>query len=188
MSDEINNKKEDQDVPGTPESEQAIDRKLDELIGLLENNGINSEKAKYLQDKINDAIENSTADEADIEAFRKLDTDNTSRSELLDEFSILLSSHKIDSNTSKKYLRTEKSANIVLTVISLVMITLGFAMIIVPAPPSFEVFTIFYFTINDGVTLMDLISLLIVLSGIYLLIKSFHNYSTYQKHDRNRQE
>ncbi|RCH55118.1 hypothetical protein DJ568_07970 [Mucilaginibacter hurinus] len=181
MSDEINNKKVSVDVPEVPGDEQAIDKKLDELIGLLENNGINSEKAKYLQEKLNDAIENSTTGDEDIEAFMKLDTENTSRSDLLDEFSILLSSHKIDSNTSKNYLKSEKSANIVLTVISLVMITLGFAMIIMPAPPSFEVFTVFYFTANDGVTLMDLVSLLIVLSGVYLLIKSFNKYSAYRK-------
>ena len=52
------------------------------------------------------------------------------------------------------------------------MITLGFGMIIMPAPPYFEMFTIFYFNQNDGITIMDLISLLIILAGIYLLIKA----------------
>ncbi|RYD92872.1 MAG: hypothetical protein EOP54_20095 [Sphingobacteriales bacterium] len=188
MSDEINNQKDDPTEPNQAGSDLSIDKKLDEFLGLLANNRIDSQKAKYLQEKINDAIENSTADDVDIEAYRKLDTENTSRADLLDEFSILLSSHKIDSDQAKNYLKGEKSANVVLTVISLVMITLGFAMIVMPAPPSFEVFTIFYFTRNDGVTLMDLVSLLVVLAGIYLLIRSFNKYSAYQKNGTNLQE
>jgi hypothetical protein len=41
-----------------------------------------------------------------------------------------------------------------------------------PAPPYFEMFTIFYFNQNDGVTLMDLIALLIVFTGVYLFLSS----------------
>jgi len=52
------------------------------------------------------------------------------------------------------------------------MITLGFGMIIMPAPPFFEMFTIFYFNSHDGVTIMDLISLLVILFGIFFLIKA----------------
>jgi len=50
------------------------------------------------------------------------------------------------------------------------MITLGFAMIILPTPASFEIYTIYYFNHNDGFTVMDLISLIIVFCGIYTLI------------------
>ncbi|RZA00770.1 MAG: hypothetical protein EOP47_12985 [Sphingobacteriaceae bacterium] len=174
MSNEINNKKEAARMYQKPENELAVNQKLDELIALLADNNIDSWKARDLKQRINKAIQNSKECNTNIDAFKNLDIDNTPRADLLDEFSILLSSHKIDSNTTKKYIRTERSANVVLMVISIVMITLGLAMIIMPAPPSFEVFTIFYFTTNDGVTLMDLVSLLIVLSGIYLLIKSMH--------------
>ena len=61
-------------------------------------------------------------------------------------------------------------SRIIKSVISILLITLGFAMIILPAPPYFEVFTIFYFNEQDGFTLMDLISLLVVFSGVYSLI------------------
>ncbi|MGN6180773.1 MAG: hypothetical protein ACTHNW_16440, partial [Mucilaginibacter sp.] len=61
---------------------------------------------------------------------------------------------------------------VVLFIISITMITLGFGMIIMPAPPFFEMFTIFYFNPNDGVTIMDLISLLVILFGIFFLIKA----------------
>ncbi|GAA4315994.1 hypothetical protein GCM10023149_12820 [Mucilaginibacter gynuensis] len=163
-------------MPNTDDKELAINKKLDELIELLAETNIDSEKAKGLQAKVNKAIEKSSTSNVGIEAFANLDVDNTSRADLLDEFSILLSSHQIDSNVSKSYIRTEKSANWVLMAISIVLITLGFAMIVMPAPPSFEIFTVFYFTQNDGVTVMDLVSLLVVLCGVYLLIKSFHKF------------
>lgn len=63
-----------------------------------------------------------------------------------------------------------KFPNPVRMAISVLMITLGFAMIVLPAPPYFEMYTIFYFNANDGFTLMDLISLIIVFCGIFTLI------------------
>jgi hypothetical protein len=80
----------------------------------------------------------------------------------------------VDSKMSKKYLRGERISKFFLVLISLVLIMLGFAMIIMPAPPYFEMFTIFYFNPQDGVTLMDVISLLIILTGVYLLVKSIY--------------
>ncbi|MFD0793804.1 hypothetical protein ACFQZX_09250 [Mucilaginibacter litoreus] len=61
---------------------------------------------------------------------------------------------------------------IVLLIIGIVMITLGMAMIIMPAPPYFEMFTIIHFNAEDGVTLMDLISLIIVFAGVYLILRA----------------
>jgi len=66
--------------------------------------------------------------------------------------------------------KNQEFSRIIKSVISILLITLGFAMIILPAPPYFEVFTIFYFNEQDGFTLMDLISLLVVFSGVYSLI------------------
>jgi len=57
-------------------------------------------------------------------------------------------------------------------------VTLGFAMIIMPAPPYFEMFTIFYFNDNDGVTLMDLISLIIIAIGLYIIVKTISNFKS----------
>jgi uncharacterized membrane protein YozB (DUF420 family) len=61
-----------------------------------------------------------------------------------------------------------------LSVIGIVMIALGFAMIVMPAPPYFEMFTIYYFNQDDGITIMDVISLLIILAGVYLLVRSLN--------------
>ncbi|RYY34543.1 MAG: hypothetical protein EOP46_13105 [Sphingobacteriaceae bacterium] len=154
--------------------DKAVNEKLDELIALLADNHIDSDKAKGLRQRISKAIEGSgNAKEKDIKAFQSVDTTNASRLEMLDEFSILLSSHQIDSKTSKQYLHA-RGANFVLMAISIVLITLGLAMIIMPASPDFEIYTIIYFNPNDGLTIMDLISSLIVLTGIYLLIKSLY--------------
>jgi len=159
------------------ENKAEIDEKMNELIALLAKSDLSSETAKAIRDRFNAAIKSSGPKLEQIEAFHKLDTDNTPREVLLDEFSILLSNNQFDSKISKKHLRGERLSKMVLVVIGVVMITLGFAMIIMPAPPFFEMYTIFYFTRDDGVTLMDLISLLIILAGVYFLIKGIYRNS-----------
>ena len=52
---------------------------------------------------------------------------------------------------------------------------LGFGMIIMPAPPNFEMFTIFFITPEDGVTLMDIIALIIVFISIFIIIGGYKN-------------
>jgi len=159
------------------ENKAEIDKKMNELIALLAKSDLSSETAKAIRDRFNAAIKSSGPGLEQIEAFHKLDTDNTPREALLDEFSILLSNNQFDSKISKKNLRGDRLSKIVLMVIGIVMITLGFAMIIMPAPPFFEMYTIFYFTRDDGITLMDVISLLIVLAGVYFLIKGIYRNS-----------
>lgn len=170
--------KERTEFPYMAENKAEIDEKMNELVELLLKSDISSETAKAMRDRLNTAINGSGPAFEQIAAFQKLDTDNTPREALLDEFSILLSNNQFDSKISKKYLRGDRLSKIVLIVISVVMITLGFAMIIMPAPPFFEMFTIFYFTRDDGITLMDLISLLIILAGIYFLIKGIYRNTT----------
>jgi uncharacterized membrane protein HdeD (DUF308 family) len=91
---------------------------------------------------------------------------------LLNDFEMLLSQHELDTDVSKKYLNHERVKKTVVAIIGVTMITLGMAMIIMPAPTYFEMFTIFHFNPNDGVTLMDLIALLIVFTGVYLFLNA----------------
>ncbi len=157
-----------------------IDQKLDELIALLNESSLDSESVKTIQNKFNKALEVSDMYESHIHHFKKIDklSETSSREELLDEFSILLTNTRIDSSLSKKFIRQERTSNFVLIMIALIMIALGFAIIVMPAPPYFEMFTIYYFNPNDGITIMDVISLLIILAGVYLLIKTFYKKST----------
>ena len=155
------------------ETTPNLDSRLDELIKLLEKSDLDSETAAIFKLKLDNALENAISPKDKIEAFKELDSkDDLSRERMLDNISLLLEKHDINSKQAKSYLWHESLKRIVVCMISIVLICLGFAMIIMPAPQYFEMFTIFHFTRDDGVTLMDLISLLIVLSGVYLLIKS----------------
>jgi len=147
-----------------------LELKADEVIVLLQKGVVDSDRARAIQDKIYHALDKESIPQK-IEAFKELDAVDD-RLELLNEFEYLLSHHQLDSETSKKYLLHERVKKCVIIIIGVIMITLGMAMIIMPAPPYFEMFTIFHFNQNDGVTLMDLIALLIVFTGVYLFLST----------------
>jgi hypothetical protein len=149
---------------------ELLELKAEELVVLLRKGGIDAKRIKAIQQKINKAIDETSLPKS-IEAFKELDADRD-RVELLNDFEMLLSQHQLDSEVSQKYLGHERVKKLVVVIIGIVMITLGMAMIIMPAPPYFEMFTIFYFNDNDGVTLMDLIALLIVFTGVYLFLSA----------------
>jgi len=155
----------------TAGEETNIEQKLDELIALLANADIDSSKAKLYQDKFNQAIEHKA-----LKAFEQLDNESLSREDLLNRLGQLLEENPVDSGLTTADVKTSTAKRIVIALIGLTMITLGMAMIIMPAPPYFEMFTIYYFSNDDGVTLMDLISLLVVLCGVYLLVMSLIKY------------
>jgi hypothetical protein len=152
-----------------------IDNKMDELIMLLSQSDIDSELAKSYLKKLENAVTECVQKSKNIEAFEVLNDKQASREQLLENLSLLLEQNPVDSNISKKYIRRNIVKKTVLTIIGLLMVAMGMGMIIIPAPPYFEMFTIFYFNGNDGVTLMDIISLLIVLSGIYLIVRTLLN-------------
>lgn len=156
------------------ERHSAMEKKLDELISLLAESDFDGESIKRYRSRINLAFEDKiTVD--DLKAFKAIDDKtHASREELLDEFSVLLESHKFNSKSSTQYLKIERSNKFIFMAIGAIMITLGFAMIIMPAPPYFEMFTIFYFSRDNGVTLMDLISLIIVFAGVYVFVRPLY--------------
>ena len=84
----------------------------------------------------------------------------------------LLFIDNLDKNRQRKHSVIRAIGTILKVIISLLLILLGFGMIIMPAPPYFEMFTLFYINRDDGITIMDVISLLVVFIGIYLLIYS----------------
>lgn len=149
----------------------SLEYKVGELINLIKKSKLDEQQANSIKTRINAAL--TASYQIDIVAFKQMDNKNgASRTELLDNLDILLSAHTLDSKQSRNYILQKRFKSAITICISLLLILLGFAMIIMPAPPYFEMFTIFYFNRNDGVTLMDLISLLVVFTGIYLLISS----------------
>lgn len=149
---------------------ELLDIKADEVIKLLQKGLIAPQRIKAVQQKLINALDAASLPKK-IEAFKELDIEQN-RLELLNNFEYLLSQHQLDSDVSKKYLYRESIKKLVVIFIGIIMITLGMAMIIMPAPPYFEMFTVFYFNDNDGVTIMDIISLLIVFTGVYLFLNA----------------
>jgi hypothetical protein len=176
--------KEISDLQKLNDKHTRIDQKLEELITLLNESNLDSESVKTIQSRFNKALETSDINKHQIHQFKKIDelSATSSREELLDEFSILLTNNRIDNHATRKFMRQQRASGFVLIAIAVVMIGLGFAMIIMPAPPYFEMFTIYYFNPNDGVTIMDVISLLIILAGVYLLIKTFYQKNIARTH------
>lgn len=154
------------------DSQVSVEKKLDELIMLLEKSNLDSETLSRLQDKFVAAAEQTKSSDNNFKVFQNLDDNISTRLELADNLENLLSSYNVDSKVSKKYLFAEKVSKFVLILIAVALMVLGYALIVMPASPEFEMFTIFYFTRDDGFTLMDLIALLIVFAGVYLFIRA----------------
>ncbi len=157
--------------------EVSVEDKLNDLINTLNTADIRAEHIKSLQSKFNRAIDNKLSEPELIEEFKKVDDDQLSRLEKLDKIESILKHNYIDTKVAKSVVVRRFTEMIIPVVIGFVMLTLGLAMIILPAPPYFEMFTIFYFSKNDGFTLMDLISLIIVLTGVFTIIKSYFKFA-----------
>ncbi|TZF84762.1 hypothetical protein FW774_07205 [Pedobacter sp. BS3] len=156
----------------TTEQKAHVTHKLNELIVLLQSSSLNHQDKEHIRQQFDKAIADMLSSSKNIQAYREMDKEATSREEMLDNLELLLSQHPLDSKLSRKYLHLSRMKYIFQLCMGLAMITLGLSMIFLPAPPYFEMFTIIYFTTDDGFTLMDLISLIIVFCGVYLTINA----------------
>ncbi|OAQ40814.1 hypothetical protein A5893_07715 [Pedobacter psychrophilus] len=156
--------------------EKSVESKLNELIFLLNNGEINSNGIKFT-DKTNIEVGTQLSEPELIAEFKKVDDDELTRLEKLDKIDLILQSNFIDTKVVKSIAIKRYSEFIIQGLIGIVMLTLGFAMIILPSPAYFEMFTIFHFTTNDGFTLMDLISLIVILTGVFLIIKGYFKFA-----------
>lgn len=177
MSDEKNISEQFKAFKDLENKDLSLETKLDELILLLEKNELDTESIKKMQQKFNRVVDNKIAQKNAISEIKDVSMKNLDNLEKLNQLEILLNNHHIDSKQASKIKIEVGLLRIVKTLIGFLMITLGFAMIILPTPHSFEMFTIFWFNPDDGVTLMDLISLLIIATGVYIVIKSFIKFN-----------
>ncbi|WP_353720645.1 hypothetical protein [Dyadobacter sp. 676] len=151
-----------------------VEKKVAELIEVIEQAGIDAHHSRQYQRRIADAFQRSSETRKRIAPFREFDQDNNlSREELLEGLEKLLAEHRIDSrmNAPKRGKIVQKG---LMFVIAILLIVSGFAMIIMPAPPSFELFTVYYFNVDDGVTIMDLVSLLVIFGGVLMFVLNFN--------------
>ncbi|MEJ7557776.1 MAG: hypothetical protein WKF66_05665 [Pedobacter sp.] len=154
---------------------EALLNKLEEFISLLEKSDLDSENVKNIKGRLNISLDQKLNGGSSIKEVRNLTMSDLDKMEQLDKLELLLNNTHFDSSDAKKINIKSVISRLVKGIIGLLFVTLGFAMIIMPAPPYFEMFTIFHFTENDGVTLMDLISLIIVAVGIYIMINALLN-------------
>lgn len=155
----------------------TVENKLNEFISFIGTSEINYNHVVENNIEVNEPVILKLDDFQLISEFEKIDDDALTRLEKLDRIENLLKTNFIDTKIAKSIIVKRYLEMIVPVCLGIVMMTLGFAMIIMPAPAYFEMFTIFRFTDNDGVTLMDLISLIIVLTGIFVIIKSYFKFA-----------
>ncbi|MBE9463118.1 hypothetical protein ACFP1I_27545 [Dyadobacter subterraneus] len=154
---------------------QLLEKKIQELIEAIEVSTVTSQSSKQYQKRISEAFQKSLQTPKELLPFKELDQDNNlSREELLEGLEKLLSENTFDSEVSKTYQRKNTLQKGLMFILAILLIVVGFAMIIMPAPPSFEIFTVFYFNANDGVTIMDLVSLLIIFGGVLVFVLNFN--------------
>ena len=142
---------------------------------LLEKSEIDSENIKGIKARVNKALDHKLSGGELIQEIKELSLAEMEKTDQLEQLEQLLNSNYLDSRQVGKNKISDGLGKIVRVFIGFLFITLGFAMIIMPAPPYFEMFTIFHFTPDDGVTLMDLISLIIIAMGIFIVIRSVLN-------------
>jgi len=160
--------------------DEDLIHKLGEFMELLNQSDLDSENISQIRHTLNDALDEKLNGEDALERIQQVSLGNMPTLDQLDKLEFLLNTNHLDSNQAKRITYKSVFLKIIKVVIGLLFITLGFAMIIMPAPPYFEMFTIFYFTENDGVTLMDLISLIIIAVGIYVVVKSLSNMKSHE--------
>lgn len=149
---------------------QHIHQKMDEFVNLLADAEPNNTLLQELQIKFNSAIR-AAADSTALEPYKRM-KNNVQNEDADSEFGQLLFMSNLDKSAQKKLATWQIIGMTVRVIIALLLILLGFGMIIMPAPPYFEMFTLFYLNPNDGVTIMDVISLIVAFIGVYLLIST----------------
>lgn len=151
--------------------------KLDELLKLLNHSELDTQSIKDIQTTFNAALDEKLSQKELVEELKDVSLLNIDHLDKLNQLEVLLNNNYIDSKQAKKIKYRESITKIVQIIIGFLMVTLGFAMVVMPAPPYFEMFTIFHFSYDDGFTLMDLISLIIIATGIYIIIKSYFKFN-----------
>lgn len=145
----------------------AAHEKLDEFISILSKASLDNESLQDLQRKFNESIRLATESTAVQRYVREPRSNGSGEDSDLDQ---LLFINQLDIKKVRRVSASQLINRILRMVIAILLILLGFGMIIMPAPPYFEMFTLFYLSPNDGVTIMDVVSLIVAFTGVYLLV------------------
>jgi len=109
--------------------------------------------------------------ECHIKPFVKHNYDK-SREELIEEFGEMLSENYLNSNEVKFYKIYSILKKIIKIITGKLMVFSALYVILQPIPRYLEGFTIYYFSSQDGITLSDIIALIILYTGLQIIIKN----------------
>lgn len=140
----------------------TVERKLDDAIRLLAQSDLSDKEIHEILMHFNDSLQNLAAYQSYLANRAAVDEKPGNEPDI---FIAQYTNSRAGATGKRRH-----ASYVVRIIIAILVIALGFAMIILPAPPYFEMYTIFYFNEQDGFTLMDLISLIIVFSGVFMLI------------------
>lgn len=142
---------------------------LDQLASLLSKVDFDSDMLSEYKKKI-DLMEVANT-ETKLEKFKKFDkVDFSEREKFLQDFEVELTSEKITSDEVFLVKQRRRITSFTKFLIGVLLMVIGIGLIVLPLPDDIKVFTIFYFTPNDGVTLIDVIGIIFILSGIVTII------------------
>lgn len=148
------------------ENSERINQKLEEIIELISSSKLDNKSLSDIQSRFNAAILSKSESTA-LQPFNGKRMHSSSQdNDHIDQLLFI----NTDKSARKKHTFSQYLKLGLRLIIAILLILLGFGMIIMPAPPYFEMFTLFYLNPNDGVTIMDIISLIVAFTGVYILI------------------
>jgi len=132
-----------------------IDEKLEELIALLSHTHINGEVARYFKQQFDHAVKKANKDH--VHTYH----------ELHDETHSSQTKKSSKGTRLEKYLKARRISGLIFIAVDIVIILMGLFMIILPTPSLKSN----YINSTYGITVIDLVSLLVILAGVYFLIR-----------------
>lgn len=166
---QFNFDRETEQLAGETDAKTQIQEKLTEVLSLIRNTPLGNQTLREFQDQFDTAVRESS-DSISLQRYVRTPRNFSTDEETAAELDQLLVINKLDEKKVRKVNSYRLMGSVLRLIISVLLILLGFGMIIMPAPPYFEMFTLFYLNQNDGVTIMDVISLIVAFTGIYLLV------------------
>lgn len=105
-----------------------------------------------------------------LKAFQQIDTKGSGREEVLDMFILSLEESDLDSEEVARYARGKAGLTFLLLGSGILLILFALAVILFPLLGYLEVATLYYFNPNDGITVSDVLAVVMLLCGIYLCV------------------
>jgi len=106
-----------------------------------------------------------------ISTYEKSIDISASQETQLNQFIISLNENYITSEDASNYYKKLKIKNLFKIFVGIILYLLGLYIILIPIPKELEIYTLFYFNPNDGITVSDVFALLLLFMATYIIIR-----------------